>query len=58
MKNWWERIAEDPTGSLERLAANRGMTLEQLEERHKWIAELFENPEESVKVLMLLLSVV
>lgn len=40
---WYIRIAEDPQGSLERLAERRGMTVEQLNDRHDKIAKLFSN---------------
>lgn len=38
--NWKERVAEDPHGSLERSAARRGLSLEELQARRKEIANV------------------
>ncbi len=37
---WWYRVAEDPEAALEELAKHHGITVEQLKERHKRIAEM------------------
>lgn len=37
---WYERVADDPEGSLARLAEHQGLTVEELRERHRRIAGL------------------
>ena len=36
--SWYERVAGDPRGSLERLAERQGLTVEQLQSRHRRVA--------------------
>ena len=41
LKMWQERVADDPDGSIERLAERRGLTVEQLKMRHELIVDMF-----------------
>lgn len=38
--SWYERVANDPKGSLERLAESQSLTVEQLQSRHRQIAKI------------------
>ena len=38
---WYERVTQDPQGSLERLAHHKGISIQELEERHGKLSQEF-----------------